>query len=423
MAEIQNDVEKITDVAMLFLDNPNFDREQVKYTIKESLQSKQKLRDLLFDGEYMIKIPIEESQELKENILFREVENFCFNQLEKYKELEKTKENVLMIKFYNFFINYGSIEFYSYIFSNKGMDFKDLKLNDMMILGRILLEAFATIAARQSSYPEVSATKFSKQIKQFLELHKCDPKGIELFLIILSQIQSFNSKKMTGEFLTLSTHPLDFLTMSSNDYNWTSCVRKDGDHFSSSLSLMQDHHTIVAYVASEKSDFIIDKKENVYWNNKKMRTLVHFSKNFNFVAINRHYPVYCGTVSEAIKTYFIKKLNLKNETHYIVNEQNRENFESIFETNNHVYFDLLYDRSATIFGNFSEDEDIERKFEAVEEFFVGESVICLSCGCVIEYDEDCPRQMGSALCDFCSGEDEEDYYHYDPDYDPDYDDY
>ena len=83
--------------------------------------------------------------------------------------------------------------------------------------------------------------------------------------------QKLNQKALHGT-LCLSIHPLDFMTMSDNDSDWTSCMswQEEGCYRSGTVECMNSPLVIVAYLKSEHGDMEIPSGT---WNNKKWRSL------------------------------------------------------------------------------------------------------------------------------------------------------
>lgn len=99
--------------------------------------------------------------------------------------------------------------------------------------------------------------------------------GWEDFRICHSEI--LNQKSLGGE-LTLSIHPMDYMTMSDNDIGWESCMswRNEGSYRQGTVEMMNSPTVVVAYLsASDEMD--VDNKHR--WNNKKWRQLFIVDKN------------------------------------------------------------------------------------------------------------------------------------------------
>lgn len=98
--------------------------------------------------------------------------------------------------------------------------------------------------------------------------------GFEDFRICHSQI--LNQKNLSGD-LTLSIHPLDYITMSDNNCDWKSCMnwKDNGAYRRGTVEMMNSPTVVVAYLSSE-DPFQIDSSS---WNNKKWRQLFAVDKN------------------------------------------------------------------------------------------------------------------------------------------------
>lgn len=92
----------------------------------------------------------------------------------------------------------------------------------------------------------------------------------EDFRICHSQI--LNQKHLKGT-LTLSIHPLDYMTMSDNNSGWSSCMswRGFGGYRQGTVEMMNSPNVVVAYFSSD-TDMILPN--GAKWNNKKWRSLI-----------------------------------------------------------------------------------------------------------------------------------------------------
>lgn len=129
------------------------------------------------------------------------------------------------------------------------------------------------------------------------------PKGIKLIKSFkyfednkdtLTDIQNQASRiiqedKIEGR-LCLSVHPLDFLSVSENSYNWRSCHALDGEYRAGNLSYMTDKSTVVCYLRSTNDEKLINFPEDIKWNSKKWRVLLFFSENKKLIFAGRQYP-------------------------------------------------------------------------------------------------------------------------------------
>ena len=129
---------------------------------------------------------------------------------------------------------------------------------------------------------------FSKEkFQDFLET-------IERMRIIHSQI--LNKKKIKGT-LCLSIHPLDYMTMSDNEYDWTSCMRwRENDEFETgcyhagTIEMMNSNNVVVAYLEGKEKWYPFSLGDGNI-SNKKWREL--FIVDHDFIIGIKGYP-YCS---------------------------------------------------------------------------------------------------------------------------------
>ena len=107
----------------------------------------------------------------------------------------------------------------------------------------------------------------------------------------LADIQSAASMiiqedKIEGK-LCMSVHPLDFLSLSENTYNWRSCHALDGDYRAGNLSYMVDSSTVICYLKSDRDERLPNFPPEVKWNSKKWRVLLFFSNDWDMIFAGR----------------------------------------------------------------------------------------------------------------------------------------
>lgn len=143
---------------------------------------------------------------------------------------------------------------------------------------------FNNLTPKDYQYGDTLIKKGTKLVRAFkyFEEDKC----------ALTDIQNHASRiiqedKIEG-ILCISVHPLDYLSMSENTYNWRSCHALDGEYRSGNLSYMVDKSTVVCYLKSDKEETLPNFPFE--WNSKKWRVLLYFSNDWNMIMAGRQYP-------------------------------------------------------------------------------------------------------------------------------------
>lgn len=141
----------------------------------------------------------------------------------------------------------------------------------------------------------VKAFKFFEEDKPTLEaLQDCASRVIQ-------------ENKIEGT-LCFSVHPLDYLSSSSNTYNWRSCHSLDGEYRSGNLSYMVDSSTIICYLKGADNVTIPLFPESVPWNSKKWRMLLFFSQNWDMMFAGRQYPFTSTPALDIIKNELLETI-------------------------------------------------------------------------------------------------------------------
>lgn len=137
--------------------------------------------------------------------------------------------------------------------------------------------------------------------------------SFEEFRIAHSRV--FNTKTIKGQ-LCFSIHPFDFITMSDNSLNWTSCMnwRERGCYRIGTVEMMNSNNVVCCYIESDDIPFYFndedqEQKEEYRWNNKKFRELAYVTKD---IIINgKSYP-YKNKDTDDLVIKTLKDLALKN---------------------------------------------------------------------------------------------------------------
>lgn len=125
---------------------------------------------------------------------------------------------------------------------------------------------------------------------------------VEQLRITISQ--ELNTKESHGT-LCLSIHPMDYMTMSDNGCDWSSCMRwRDGggEYHAGTLEMMTSPYVVVAYLESANPwyplAFYSPDWRRTPWSNKKWREL--FIVTPNFMCGIKGYPYESETLDGAV---------------------------------------------------------------------------------------------------------------------------
>ena len=123
--------------------------------------------------------------------------------------------------------------------------------------------------------------KTSKALGKLADIF--DLPGWEDFRICHSQI--LNQKDLGGN-LTISIHPLDYMTMSDNSYGWESCMswENEGGYRQGTVEMMNSRSVVISYLSGDEKMRVGDD----CWNSKKWRQL--FVVDHNIIAGVKDYP-------------------------------------------------------------------------------------------------------------------------------------
>ena len=137
-----------------------------------------------------------------------------------------------------------------------------------------------------------ASPKLTKQVINAAKILDYEEQRINNLISIMSEIQALKIKENAGEEkLVLSIHPMDYITASINDSNWSSCLTPDDCNAGATFSAMVDSSTFVAYVPRRRSKVVLHHSQpDVVWNDKKWRALCHFDEILQNVVMNHQYP-------------------------------------------------------------------------------------------------------------------------------------
>ena len=118
-----------------------------------------------------------------------------------------------------------------------------------------------------------------------------------------------NQKKIKGK-LCISIHPLDYMTMSDNTSNWTSCMSwmDCGEYRRGTVEMMNSPMVVVAYLEGS-NPFHIFADDGFEWSNKKWREL--FIVHPNIITGVKGYPYHISELEKEVCNW-LKDLATEN---------------------------------------------------------------------------------------------------------------
>ena len=148
------------------------------------------------------------------------------------------------------------------------------------------------------------SAKVVKMLGRLAEILGIDKDVYENFRLKMSVLTNQNNIK--GR-LCLSIHPLDYITMSANESDWSSCMSwvDSGCYRAGTIEMMNSPYVLVAYLKS-KTDMTIS---DYNWDNKKWRVLVIFDGEHAITI--KDYPYYSAAMNNEVLEW-IKELAHKN---------------------------------------------------------------------------------------------------------------
>lgn len=231
--------------------------------------------------------------------------------------------------------------------------------------------------------------------------------GYEAFRRVHSMV--LNQKMIKGN-LCLSIHPLDYVTMSDNYCDWSSCMEwmeSAGDFRLDTIEMMNSPYIVVAYVESSNPMNSFCGYHDWTWNNKRWRQLYVVTPDL--ILGNRQYP-YENDSLQGAALKWLRQLAMENlnygpfpeETSVIINQT-----DNVFGTRklrvalnfNFMYNDIYGERLAYVSLNCDEDSLIMN---------LSGVAICTGCGEIIEFGDGhepsrvrCRECDGYWKCDYC----------------------
>ena len=239
--------------------------------------------------------------------------------------------------------------------------------------------------------------------------HAYDLPGFEEFRLRHSMI--LNRKRLKGT-LCISIHPLDYMTMSDNNYNWDSCMswQKPGEYRMGTVEMMNSECAVVAYLRGDKD--MACGYNHFNWSNKRWRQL--FVVNPALIAGIKGYP-YCDALleKEIFEMFFsLDDTNIWNKEIIKVDFDNDDTHEYKgkkiqFWFHFAKMYDDFYIEHNMAFGTALKDYLVKKSYSDGKTYYLLDVMVsgnteCMTCGRDLsdELDEISADEL---MCGDCSG--------------------
>ena len=273
-----------------------------------------------FNHNESVKLMHNEIKEMLQYILFKDfpfvkektcgdLTNLYFKFLDKNDRTDLSKEEIAFLesyRFFNFFVTHfiSNSGYYQTYYKNtvKCYERDVFTLNRLERLTAYINNNQVKLTVTNKEKPFKFLTRTVKKCLQYLTEEEVDKLLVKDLLIHIEkarilQSQLLNTKSLKGN-LNLSIHPLDYITMSDNEYDWSSCMswEESGCYRLGTLEMLSSPKVIVAYLTGENNEYHLTS--DITWNNKKWRELFVVDKNV--ISGVRGYPYYNKTLESTV---------------------------------------------------------------------------------------------------------------------------
>ena len=233
--------------------------------------------------------------------------------------------------------------------------------------------------------------------------------SFEHFRIAHSRI--LNDVNLTGT-LCLSIHPLDYMTLSDNENNWSSCMswQNDGCYRLGTVEMMNSPIVVVGYLKSADKKF---KWYNGAWNSKQWRCLYIVDQK-GLVSI-KGYPYSHSGLNTIVIDWLKELANINMGWQYGPTQTLSSCIEEFeYADGNTRYIDVSADAMYNDFGCADYTVALpmfEKQDKVLKSYFHISGVTeCMCCG--DNLDPSSFYEEGYVFCmDCCTNADEEEYYY------------
>lgn len=223
---------------------------------------------------------------ISKNVTIKKDTEECLKEAISYLEEKKAFETFLDTVFYNDKLDIDSKNAFARLYSKTNM-----LCNEFFLSNKIPCDV-----KLQSEYgKKISLRKGQKLTKVIQSIYKNSEKA-KIFLDILSKGIDIKTNKLDTQKIVVSCEPIDYLTMSVNKSNWSSCY--GGMYASSTFAPMSSDNTLVAYLTKgDTKEYYADSiggnstsNDKFYYNSKNWRVMVFVDEVNETVTLGKQYP-------------------------------------------------------------------------------------------------------------------------------------
>lgn len=281
---------------------------------------------------------------------------------------------------------------------NKLTDSEIGALCNLVDIEILLLNEYSGQNIKIGDYRLTHGCKAMKALRQLNSiLHFMSDEEFEKFRTCQSMCT--NTAVLNGT-LCLSIHPLDYMTMSDNDCDWSSCMswQEAGCYRLGTIEMMNSDCVVVAYLESSHPMFINNNAEDV-WNNKKWRSLYVVTPDL--VTNIKGYPYSSAPLDKIITNWLYELLSStypekKYEKPYTFSYPYMNGHTLRLRTG-WMYNDFYHSSMHWGFASSELPEQVAIRYSGIAQ--------CMVCGCT---DDRVEMHEDSLLCCECAPR--EDYY-------------
>jgi hypothetical protein len=182
------------------------------------------------------------------------------------------------------------------------------------------------------------------------------------------------SNRYVKAHLAISIDPYDYLTMSLNNHDWTSCQEIGrGEYSTGAASILLDDTTLVAFKYNGRQVPYTRKNYKFDGNDKSWRQCVYIDKNTSSAIFSRQYPANVDDIAKGIRDLLEETIStyLNIENTWKISSNTRNGY---VDKSHCLYHDVLQRREGKVITHKHKPSHVNQSF------LVGRDVICPKCG-------------------------------------------